>query len=126
VTTGDAPAGFKIRCSTRPKLGAQVQSGKLRLTGARLAMLHRVLALETAVPLLAVAAVAIGTGFGATAMYASLEMQYPMVAPGAACYPPHRGRDPGGLRHHHGHLPAAGTHHRTRGREKRMNLVPCN
>jgi hypothetical protein len=30
--------------------------------------------------------VAIGTGFGATAMYASLEMQHPMAAPGAAYY----------------------------------------
>ena len=58
----------------------------LRLTGARLAMLRRVVALESAVPLLAAAAVAIGTGFGATAMYASLEMQHPMVAPGAAYY----------------------------------------
>ncbi len=58
----------------------------LRLTGARLAMLRRVVALESAVPLLAVAAVAIGTGFGAAAMYASLEMHYPMVAPGAAYY----------------------------------------
>ena len=58
----------------------------LRLTGARLAMLRRVVALESAVPLLAVAAVAIGTGFGASAMYASLEMQHPMVAPGAAYY----------------------------------------
>jgi hypothetical protein len=58
----------------------------LRLTGARLAMLRRVVALETAVPLLAVAAVAIGTGFGAAAMYASLEMQHPMAAPGAAYY----------------------------------------
>ena len=58
----------------------------LRLTGARLAMLRRVVALESAVPLLAVAAVAIGTGFGAAAMYASLEMQHPMVAPGAAYY----------------------------------------
>jgi FtsX-like permease family protein len=58
----------------------------LRLTGARLAMLRRVVALETAVPLLAAAAVAIGTGFGVTAMYASLEMQHPMVAPGAAYY----------------------------------------
>ena len=57
-------------------------------TGARLAMLRRVVALESAVPLLAVAAVAvaIGTGFGASAMYASPEMQYPMVAPGAAYY----------------------------------------
>jgi len=58
----------------------------LRLTGARLAMLCRVVALESAVPLLAAAAVAIGAGFGATAMYASLEMHYPMVAPGAAYY----------------------------------------
>jgi hypothetical protein len=58
----------------------------LRLAGARLATLRRVVALESAVPLLAVAAIAIGTGFGATAMYASLEMQHPMVAPGAAYY----------------------------------------
>ena len=58
----------------------------LRLTGARLATLCRVVALESAVPLLAAAAVAIGTGFGATAMYASLEMQHPMVPPGAAYY----------------------------------------
>jgi hypothetical protein len=58
----------------------------LRLTGARLATLRRVVALESAVPLLAVAAVATGTGFGAAAMYASLEMQRPMVAPGAAYY----------------------------------------
>jgi hypothetical protein len=58
----------------------------LRLTGARLATLRRVVALESAVPLLAVAAVAIGTGFGAAAMYASEVQQYPMVAPGAAYY----------------------------------------
>jgi len=58
----------------------------LRLTGARLAMLRRVVALEGAVPLLAVAAVAIGTGFGAAAMYASEAQQHPMVAPGAAYY----------------------------------------
>ena len=96
----------------------------LRLTGARLATLRRVVALESAVPLLAAAAVAIGTGFGATAMYASVEMQRPMVAPGAAYYLHHRGRDPGGPRHHRGHLPAAGPHHRTRGRQKRMNLLP--
>jgi len=58
----------------------------LRLTGARLATLRRVVALESAVPLLAVAAVAIGTGFGAAAIYASLEMQHAMVAPGTAYY----------------------------------------
>ena len=58
----------------------------LRLTGARLATLRRVVALESAVPLLAVAAVAIGTGFGAAAEYASVAQHYPMAAPGAAYY----------------------------------------
>ena len=58
----------------------------LRLTGARLATLRRVVALESAVPLLAVAAVAIGTGFGAAAEYASVAQHYRMVAPGAVYY----------------------------------------
>jgi hypothetical protein len=58
----------------------------LRLTGARLGMLRRVIALESAVPLLAVAAVAIGTGFGASAMYATMEMHLSLVSPGAAYY----------------------------------------
>jgi hypothetical protein len=58
----------------------------LRLTGARLATLRRVVALEGAVPLLAVAGVAIGTGFGAAAMNASLQQNHPIVAPGAAYY----------------------------------------
>jgi hypothetical protein len=58
----------------------------LRLTGARLAMLRRVVALESAVPLLAVAAVAIATGFGAAAEYASVAQNYHMVVPGAAYY----------------------------------------
>jgi predicted lysophospholipase L1 biosynthesis ABC-type transport system permease subunit len=58
----------------------------LRLTGARLATLRRVVALEGAVPLLAVAVVAIGTGFGAAAMFASEAQQHPMVPPAAAYY----------------------------------------
>ena len=58
----------------------------LRLTGARLATLRRVVALESAVPLLAVAVVAIGTGFAASAEYASVAQHHPMVAPGAAYY----------------------------------------
>ncbi len=58
----------------------------LRLTGARLATLRRVVALEGAVPLLSVAAVAIGTGFAGAAMFASGAQQHPMVAPGAAYY----------------------------------------
>jgi hypothetical protein len=58
----------------------------LRLTGARLAMLRRVAALEGAVPLLSVAAVAIGAGFAGAAMFASEAQQHPMVAPGPAYY----------------------------------------
>jgi hypothetical protein len=58
----------------------------LRLTGARLAMLRRVVALEGAVPLLAVAAVSTGVGFGAAAMFAILQLQHPLVAPSAAYY----------------------------------------
>ena len=58
----------------------------LRLTGARLGMLRRVIVLESAVPLLAVAAVAIGIGFAASAMYATTEMGLSLVAPGAAYF----------------------------------------
>jgi hypothetical protein len=58
----------------------------LRLTGARLATLRRVVALEGAVPLLSSAAVAIGAGFLAGAIYASEAQQHTMVAPGLAYY----------------------------------------
>jgi hypothetical protein len=58
----------------------------LRLTGARLTMLRHVIVLESAVPLLAVAAVAIGAGFGASAMYAAMEMKLSLVSPDAAYY----------------------------------------
>jgi len=58
----------------------------LRLTGARLGMLRRVVALESAVPLLAVAAAAIGTGFGAAAMFATTEMTQSLAAPGPAYF----------------------------------------
>ncbi len=58
----------------------------LRLTGARLSTLRGVVALEGAVPLLTVAVVAIGTGFGAAAMYATEAQNRPMVAPGLPYY----------------------------------------
>ena len=58
----------------------------LRLTGARLGMLRRVVTLESAVPLLAVAAVAISTGFGASAMFATVQLAHPLVAPDGAYY----------------------------------------
>jgi hypothetical protein len=58
----------------------------LRLTGARLGMLRRVVVLESAVPLLAVAVVSIGAGFGDAAMFATVQLEHPLVAPGAAYY----------------------------------------
>ena len=58
----------------------------LRLTGARLGLLRRVVALESAVPLLAVAVVSIGVGFGVSAMFASTQLLHPLVAPGAGYY----------------------------------------
>jgi hypothetical protein len=58
----------------------------LRLTGARLGTLRRVVALESAVPLLAVAVVSIGVGFVGAAMFATVQLEHPLVAPGAAYY----------------------------------------
>jgi len=72
--------------TTATDLFSPAGTAELRLTGARLGMLRRVIALESAVPLLVVAAVAIGTGFGASAINASLQQQHPMAAPGAAYY----------------------------------------
>jgi hypothetical protein len=58
----------------------------LRLTGARLATLRRVVLLESAVPLLAVAVIAIAAGFGASALYSSAEMERSLAAPGPEYY----------------------------------------
>ncbi|MFI1994950.1 FtsX-like permease family protein [Actinoplanes sp. NPDC020271] len=58
----------------------------LRLTGVRLAELRRVVALETAVPLLAVAVVAVGAGFLTAHLFLRSQMQYDLHAPGAEYY----------------------------------------
>jgi hypothetical protein len=58
----------------------------LRLAGAPLGVLRRVVALESAVPLLVVAAASIGIGFCASAMFADAQLQYPLAAPPAAYY----------------------------------------
>jgi hypothetical protein len=58
----------------------------LRLTGAPLAMLRRVVALESAVPLLVVATVSIGAGFAASAMFTTMQLQHALVAPDLAYY----------------------------------------
>ncbi|MET9177121.1 FtsX-like permease family protein [Kitasatospora aureofaciens] len=54
----------------------------LRLTGAPLQLLRRVVGLESALPLLAVSALAIGTGFAAAAMFLKAQMSYDLVSPG--------------------------------------------
>jgi hypothetical protein len=58
----------------------------LRLTGAPLGLLQRVIGLESALPLLAVAAISIGTAFAASAMFLTSQMRYDLISPGAAYY----------------------------------------
>jgi hypothetical protein len=54
----------------------------LRLTGVPLRVLRRVVALESAVPLLVVSALAIGVGFLAAQLFLRSQMQYTLRAPG--------------------------------------------
>jgi hypothetical protein len=56
----------------------------LRLAGVPLAALRRSMALETAVPLLSVAAVAVGMGFVAAALFLRSQLQYALHPPGIA------------------------------------------
>jgi predicted lysophospholipase L1 biosynthesis ABC-type transport system permease subunit len=56
----------------------------LRLTGARLTTLRRTVVLESAVPLLVGAAVAIGTGFLAAALFLRSQLGYALEPPGGA------------------------------------------
>ncbi|WP_043472630.1 ABC transporter permease [Kitasatospora sp. MBT66] len=58
----------------------------LRLTGAPLRMLRAVIGLESALPLLVVAALAIGTGFAAAAMFLKSQMDYDLVSPGGVFF----------------------------------------
>jgi predicted lysophospholipase L1 biosynthesis ABC-type transport system permease subunit len=58
----------------------------LRLTGAPLGMLRQVVALESAVPLLFVAALAIAAGFAASAMFTVVQLQRALVGPDVAYY----------------------------------------
>ncbi|GIH19915.1 FtsX-like permease family protein [Rugosimonospora africana] len=58
----------------------------LRLSGVPLAMLRRVIALETAVPLLVVAVVATGAGFLAAHLFLRAQLGYTLLAPGVEYY----------------------------------------
>ncbi|MEU5941012.1 FtsX-like permease family protein [Micromonospora sp. NPDC047548] len=58
----------------------------LRLSGAPVRVLRRVVALESAVPMLAVAVVAIGMGFLAAQLFLRAQMDYTLTAPGVGFY----------------------------------------
>ncbi|MEE6257857.1 ABC transporter permease [Plantactinospora sonchi] len=58
----------------------------LRLTGVQLGTLRRVVALETVVPLLTVAAVATGTGFLAAHLFLRAQLGYPLRPPDPPFY----------------------------------------
>jgi hypothetical protein len=58
----------------------------LRLTGVPLGALRKVLALETAVPLFAAAAVAIGAGLLAAQLFLRAQLEYSLVPPGSSYY----------------------------------------
>lgn len=58
----------------------------LRLTGVPLGLLRRTVLLESAVPLLAVSIVAIGTGFLAAHLFLKAQLDYSLQAPGADYY----------------------------------------
>ncbi len=58
----------------------------LRLTGVTLGMLRRVVALESAVPLLIVALVSIAAAFVAAQLFLSAQMGYTVLPPGPAYY----------------------------------------
>lgn len=53
-----------------------------RLAGTPLSALHRAVTLESAVPLLVTAVVAIGTGFATSAMFITAPLRYSLVNPG--------------------------------------------
>jgi hypothetical protein len=56
----------------------------LRLSGVPLGMLRRVVTLETAVPLLVGAVVAVGAGFGTAQLFLDAQLDYDLTAPGGA------------------------------------------
>jgi len=86
VLTSLAIAGCTLAASVAAGLAERKRPfSLLRLTGAPLGMLQRVVALESAVPLLVTAVISIGVGFAASAMFAAAQIG-PFTAPGAAYY----------------------------------------
>jgi hypothetical protein len=86
VLTSLAIAGCTLAASIAAGLAERKRPfSLLRLAGAPLGMLQRVVALESAVPLLVTAVISIGVGFAASAMFAAAQIG-PFTAPGAVYY----------------------------------------
>jgi hypothetical protein len=86
VLTSLAIAGCTLAASVAAGLAERKRPfSLLRLAGAPLGMLQRVVALESAVPLLVTAVISIGVGFAASAMYAAAQIG-PFKAPDAEYY----------------------------------------
>jgi hypothetical protein len=86
VLTSLAIAGCTLAASIASGLAERKRPfSLLRLAGAPLGLLQRVVALESAVPLLVTAVISIGVGFAASAMFAAAQIG-PFAAPGAAYY----------------------------------------
>jgi hypothetical protein len=86
VLTSLAIAGCTLAASVAAGLAERKRPfSLLRLAGTPLGLLQRVVALESAVPLLVTAALSISVGFAAAMMYAAAQVG-PFAAPGAAYY----------------------------------------
>ncbi len=82
---------FLAGCSLAVSVAAGLSERKrpfslLRLSGVPLAMLRRVVVLESAVPLLAASALSIGAGFLAAALFVRGQLGYSLQTPGGAYY----------------------------------------
>ncbi len=86
VLTSLAIAGCTLAASVAGGLAERKRPfSLLRLAGAPLGLLQRVVALESAVPLLVTAVISVGVGFAASAMFAAAQIG-PFRAPGIAFY----------------------------------------
>jgi hypothetical protein len=86
VLTSLAIAGCTLAASVAAGLAERKRPfSLLRLAGTPLGLLQRVVALESAVPLLVTAVISIGVGFAASAMFAAAQIG-PFTAPGAGYY----------------------------------------
>jgi cell division protein FtsX len=87
IVTSLAIAGCSLAVSVAGGLTERKRPfSLLRLTGMRLGLLRRVVALETTVPLLFVAVLAIGMGFVAAQLFLTSQLDYNLHAPGVSYY----------------------------------------